>query len=213
MANKINVKLIMELKAAGLSQNNIARTRHISKASVSDVLHIAAEKLISFDDIRDKPDDEVYRLFYPDKFAVESMFKSPDYDHVHNELKKIGVTLKLLWQEYKDDCNKEGGIPVGYTKFCEDYSKYMTACSLSNHLEHKPDQACEVDWSGQGMQIINKDTEEISKAHLFVACLPYSQYAYVEPTLEEKQDTRLRCHIHMYEFFGGVPIRTTCDNL
>ncbi|HCA28694.1 MAG TPA: hypothetical protein DEP23_03490, partial [Ruminococcaceae bacterium] len=95
MANKINVKLIMELKAAGLSQNTIVRTRHISKASVSDVLHIAYEKQISYEDIRDKPDNEVYRLFYPDKFAVETMFKEPDYAYVHNELKKVGVTLKL----------------------------------------------------------------------------------------------------------------------
>lgn len=213
MANKINVKLIMELKAAGLSQNTIAKTRHISKASVSDVVHIAYEKRISYEDIRDKSDDEIYRLFYPDKFAVETMFRQPDYPYVHNELKKVGVTLKLLWQEYKDTCNKEGGISVGYTKFCEDYSKYTAACSLSNHLEHKPGQTCEVDWSGPGMQIVNRDTGEISKVHLFVACLPYSQYAYVEPTLDEKQDTWLRCHIHMYEFFGGVPVRTTSDNL
>ena len=63
------------------------------------------------------------------------------------------------------------------------------------------------------MQIVNRDTGEITKVHLFVACLPYSQYAYVEPTLDEKQDTWLRCHIHMYEFFGGVPVRTTSDNL
>lgn len=213
MANKINVKLIMELKAAGLSQNTIAKTRHVSKASVSDVLHIAYDKHISYDDIRDKPNDEAYRLFYPNKFAVETMFRQPDYAYVHNELKKVGVTLKLLWQEYKDICNRDGGIPVGYTKFCEDYSKYTAACNLSNHLEHKPGQTCEVDWSGPGMQIVNRDTGEITKVHLFVACLPYSQYAYVEPTLDEKEDTWLRCHIHMYEFFGGVPVRTTCDNL
>ena len=90
MANKINVKLIMDLKAAGLSQNTIAKTRHISKASVSDVLHI------TYENIRDKPDDDVYRLFYPNKFAVETMFRQPDYAYVHNELKKVGVTLKLL---------------------------------------------------------------------------------------------------------------------
>ena len=109
MANKINVKLIMELKAAGMSQNTIAKTRHVSTASVSDVLHIACEKHISYEDIKDKSDDEAYRLFYPNKFAVETMFRQPDYAYVHNELKKVGVTLKLLWQEYKDTCNKEGG--------------------------------------------------------------------------------------------------------
>ncbi len=213
MANKINVKLIMELKASGLSQNVIAKTRHISKASICDVLNIAKEKQIFYDDIKDKPDDEVYRLFYPDKFAVETMFKVPHYDYIHNELKRVGVTLKLLHQEYKDCCNKEGSIPVGYTKFTEGYSSYIKQCNLSNHLEHKPGQTVEVDWSGKLMEIVNADTGEITKVHLFVACLPYSQYAYVEPTLDEKQDTWLRCHIHMYEFFSGVPVKTVCDNL
>ena len=141
------------------------------------------------------------------------MYKLPGYEYVHNELKKAGVTLKLLHQEYKDSWNKEGSIPVGYTKFTEAYGAYVNYCNLSNHLEHKPGQAVEVDWSGKHMKVISRDTGEIIKAHLFVACLPYSQYSYVEPTLDEKEDTWLRCHIHMYEFFGGVPVRTVCDNL
>ena len=213
MANKINVKLIMELKAAGLSQNVIAKTRHISKRSISDVLNIAKEKQIFYDDIKDKSDSEVYILFYPDKFAVETMFKLPNYDYIHNELKRIGVTLKLLHQEYRDSCSNEGTIPVGYTKFTEGYADYIKHCNLSNHLDHKPGQSVEVDWSGKQMEIVNKETGEVTKVHLFVACLPYSQYAYVEPTLDEKQDTWLRCHVHMYEFFTGVPVKTVCDNL
>lgn len=44
MANKINAKLILELKASGLSRNQIAATRHMSKHSVSDVINIAKEK-------------------------------------------------------------------------------------------------------------------------------------------------------------------------
>ncbi|MGL4799687.1 MAG: IS21 family transposase [Cellulosilyticaceae bacterium] len=213
MANKINVKLILELKASGLSQNLIAKTRHISKTSISDVLSIAHEKKIFYDAIKDKSEDEVYRLFYPDKFSAESTFKAPDYPYIHNELKKVGVTLKLLHQEYKDSCFKEGVIAVGYTKFTEDYRTYTKQCNLSNHLYHKPGQTVEVDWSGSGMEIVDALTGEVIKVHLFVACLPYSQYAYVEPTLDEKQDTWLRCHIHMYQFFEGVPVKTVCDNL
>ena len=99
--------------------------------SDSDVLNIAKGKQIFYDDIKDKPNDEVYRLFYPDKFAVETMYKLPGYEYVHNELKKAGVTLKLLHQEYKDSWNKEGSIPVGYTKFTEAYGAYVNYCNLS----------------------------------------------------------------------------------
>ena len=54
-------------------------------------------------------------------------------------------------------------------------------------------------------------TGEIITVYLFVATLPYSQYSYVEACLDMKQDTWLRCHINMYEFFGGVTVRTVCD--
>lgn len=112
MARKINVKLIMELRDAGLSRSTIASTRHISRHSVSDVFNIADEKEICYNDIRDLEEQEVYRLFYPQKFANETMYGVPDYEHVHQELKKVGVTLKLLHEEYVERCKRNGEIPM-----------------------------------------------------------------------------------------------------
>lgn len=82
MARKINVKLIMELRDAGLSRSTIASTRHISRHSVSEVFNIADEKGIRYDDIRALEEPAVYRLFYPEKFANETMYGDPDYGHV-----------------------------------------------------------------------------------------------------------------------------------
>ncbi|MFV0466736.1 MAG: hypothetical protein ACK5ML_11760, partial [Lachnospiraceae bacterium] len=79
MAKKINVKLILELRAAGLSRNVIAATRHIAKHSVSDVMHISDEKGITYKDVRFLPEETVYRMFYPDKFAVEQLYEQADY--------------------------------------------------------------------------------------------------------------------------------------
>lgn len=63
------------------------------------------------------------------------------------------------------------------------------------------------------MRYVEESSGEFIKVYLFVACLPYSQYTYVEPTLNMKMNSWLRCHINMYHFFGGVPNRTLCDNL
>ena len=93
MAKKIQVKQILELRAAGLSQNKIAQSRHMSKSSVSDVFRIAQERSISFEEVRTLQPEEVYELFYPDKHAVESIYRQPDYEYIHSELSKIGVTL------------------------------------------------------------------------------------------------------------------------
>ena len=95
MAIKIKVKLILELRAAQISQREICRTRKISHHSVIDVYRIADQLGITYEDIKDKSEEEVYRVFYPDKFASESLYNLPDYGYVHAELKKTGVTLKL----------------------------------------------------------------------------------------------------------------------
>ncbi len=71
----------------------------------------------------------------------------------------------------------------------------------------------EVDWSGTAMRLSCEATGEVATAHLFVACLPYSQCSYVEATLDMRQNTWLTCHVHAWEFFGGVAVRTVCDNL
>lgn len=213
MANKINVKLILELRAANMSRNSIAATRHMSKNSVGDVIHIADARGITFKDVRGLSDEQVYRMFYPDKHVTENMYHEPDYGYVHDELRKTGVTLKLLWQEYQMQCSRANLISMGYTKYCRGYDAYTTANRLTNHLEHKPGIITEVDWSGPTMSYVDVTTGEIVTVYLFVATLPFSQYSYVECCPDMKQDTWLYCHIHLYEFLGGVSRRTVCDNL
>lgn len=213
MANKIKVRLILQLNDGGMTQNDIASTRHMSRSSVSTVVTKAKEKGITSRDVENLDDDTLYKMFFPGKLSTEDIYELPDYDHVNEELKKVGVTLKLLWQEYRDQCRANGTIPVGKTKFCDDYSKYCRTKDISTHLDHKPGERCEVDWSGPVMQIIHPATREKITVYLFVSCLSYSRYAYVEPTLDMKMDTWLRCNVHMYEAFGGVPVRTICDNL
>lgn len=213
MAKKINVKLILELRSAGMGRNAIAASRHISKNSVGDVFHIADRMGISYEDIAQMDEDTVYHKFYPDKFVLENLYDKPDYEYVHQELKRTGVTLKLLWQEYQDKCRASGNIPMGYTKYCQGYSEYTIVNKLTNHLEHKPGVAVEVDWSGPTMAYVDTSTGEIVTVYLFVGTLPYSQYSYVEPCRDMKMDSFIRAHIHMYGFFGGVATRLVCDNL
>ena len=213
MARKINVKLILELRKAGLSRNMIAATRHMSKNFVGDVIHISDERGITYDDVSALDEDAVYRMFYPDKHATENLYRQPDYEDVHKELKRVGVTLKLLWQEYQEKCKAEGKLPMGYTKFCNGYSGFTVVNKLTSHLEHKPGAVAEVDWSGPTMSYVDTSTGEVRTVYLFVGTLPYSQYSYVEPCLDMKMDSFIRCHVRMYGYFGGVTTRLVCDNL
>ena len=212
MANKIHAKLILELKASRLSRNQIAATRHMSKHTVSDVINTAKEKGIIYAKVKDLSEDEVYRMIFPDKFAIETLYEQPDYEYVHQELKRVGVTLKLLWQEYQDKCQATGSIPMGYTKYCNGYADHTIVNKLTNHLENKPGVKAEVDWSDPTMSYVDISTGEVVTVYLFVGTLPYSQYAFVEPTLDIRMDSFIRAHVHMYEFFDGVSTRLICDN-
>lgn len=213
MAKKIQVKLIMQLRAMGMSQSAIARERHMSKTSVSEVFQIAAERKLSYEAMADQSGEEVYRLFYPDKHPEETVYTPPNYEYIHKELSRTGVTLKLLWKEYRDKCHGSGNLSYGYTKFCNAYGDFVSSQNLTNHLVHKPGIITEVDWSGPTMELLDSTTGTVHKVYLFVATLPYSQYSYVEPCLDMKQNTWLRCHVNMFQFFGGVTARTVCDNL
>lgn len=98
MANKIQVKLILELRSKHMSRNNIAQIRGMSRNSVSEVFRIADQMGITFEDVKDKNPESIYSMFFPDKHSIESLYAMPDYDHVHSELKRVRVTLKLLWE-------------------------------------------------------------------------------------------------------------------
>ena len=201
MARKIKAKLIMQLREQGMSRRQIAKTRRMSMGSVCEVFSIADERGIGWKDIEGKSDEDVYVLFYPDRHVRGSVFEEPDWGYVHKEMARVGVNLRLLHDEYKDECRRTGKVAMGYTRFCERYGKHVAANNLTKRIEHKAGQSCEVDWSGPtlGRGLVDPTTGEVSKIHLFVGVLPFSQRAYFEPPLDMRERTWLRCHGHMYE--------------
>ena len=213
MVAKIKAKAVLKLRAAGHSSNAIAQSLQMAKKSVFDVFDRADELGIGYDEVADKDDDEVYRLVFPERFRAEPVFEQPDWDYVHKELGRVGVTLLLLHAEYVDKCTQTGAVYMSYTTFCRGYDDYVVSRDLTSHIERKAGRSVEVDWSGPTMELVDSLTGEITKVYLFVASLPYSRYDYVEPTLDMKQDTWLLCHVHMFEFYGGSLPRLIPDNL
>lgn len=213
MARRIKAKLVLQLRASGLSRNAIASAQKMAKRSVFAVFDAADALNIAYDDVADKGDDEVYRLLFPERNNHVSIFTDPDWEHIHKELARTGVTLKLLHQEYADRCRCDDAVSMGYDRFCKSYQAFTVKNSVTSRVGHKAGRICEVDWSGPTMAVVDPQTGEIETVYLFVATLPFSRYSYVEPTLDMKQDTWLRCHIHMFEFFGGSTPCLIPDNL
>ncbi|MDI9590206.1 MAG: IS21 family transposase [Acidobacteriota bacterium] len=205
----------MQLREQGMSRRQMASTRRMSMDSACEAFRMALERGISWSDVEGMTDDEAYALFYPDRHVRESVFAEPDWAEVHREMSRVGVSLRLLHDEYVERCRREGGVAMGHTKFCEGYGDYAVAKNLTKRIEHKAGRSCEVDWSGPtvGKGLLDPITGKRSKIYLFVGVLPFSRKACFEPTLDMKERTWLRCHVHMFEYWGGVPNRIVCDNL
>ena len=147
MANKIKAKLALQLREAGVSANKVYAAHRISKKSQREVLEAAANLGITYADVAGLPDDEVYRMLFPDRNNHESVFEEPDWEYVHREMAKVGVTLQLLHSEYRDVCRESGAVAMGYDRFCRRYGDYTVSKQVTSRVGHKAARVVEVDWS------------------------------------------------------------------
>ena len=214
MARKIRARLILQQLAAGTSRNAIARSLGVSKHSIQAVAEAAEREKVSWQDAEGMEEGELYSRLFPEKAdAAECVYPDPDWDAIHRELRKTGVTLRLLHGEYADALKAEGKPWMSYDRFCKRYAEYAERRNVVSRVGHKAGRTLEVDWAGPTMQLADPMSGEVSKVYLFVAALPFSRYSYVEPTLDMKQDTWLRCHVHAFAFFGGCTPIIVPDNL
>jgi transposase len=138
--------------------------------------------------------------------------RMPNYEYIRKELLKNGVNKKLLWTEYLEDCKHAGDSLLMYSQFCFYIQKNEENRRATMHIPRKPGEQIEVDWAGDPAKIIDPDTEELIDAWIFIDVMTYSQYAFVEAFLNERQNSWITAHVHMYEFFGGVTKILVPDN-
>jgi len=148
--------------------------------------------------------EQLEAIIFPERYAVSSAYLEPDYAYIHSELAKRGVTLTLLWDEYRRKAESVGKKPYITPQFGDKYRAWARITKATMRIRQKPGDAMQVDWAGDTLPIHDAVTGEITSAYLFVAVLPCSCYAYAEVTAEMKLESWLTCHIHAYEYFGGV---------
>src|SRR5699024_7081988 len=213
MVRKIRAKLVLQLRAEGLSGRAIAASQGMSRKSVTAVLEAADGAGIGWDDVAEFSDGEVSGRWLPGRGEHQSVFAQPDWGRVHQEMARVGVTLKLLHGEYVDACRVAGDPAMGYDRFCKTYQRHLLVTGAASRVGHKAAQSVEVDWSGPAMALIDALSGKTKTDDMVVGCLPFSRYAFAWPALDMRQDTWLRAHVAMFEAFGGSVPRIVPDNL
>ncbi|MZQ75496.1 MAG: IS21 family transposase [Peptoclostridium sp.] len=207
-----NYREILRLHSQGISQRSIATSCGCSRNTVSTTLKSAEEKEISWPLPQGMTDADLIKCLFPER-VISSDRRLRDYEYIHKEMAKSGVTLSLLWNEYCETCRLSKEIPFMYTQFCKLYRDYATINKATMHINRKPGEQLEVDWAGQTAAIVDRDTGEMIKAYVFVAVLPCSQYAYVEAFLSRNLENWINAHVNAYNFLGGVTRILIPDNL
>ena len=208
----VDYREILRYQSLGYSQRQIEQTVHSSHHTVEDTLKAAHEKGITWPLEEDITNADLQEILFPGKYAYTSPYTMPDFAQVHQDLAKKGVTLTLLWHEYCEKVRTTGGVPYMYTQFCDKYRKWARVTKATMRIVHKPGDAMQVDWAGDPLWITNHVTGEQTKAYLFVAVLPCTWYTYAEACSDMKSENWLLCHVHAFNYFGGVPRLLISDN-
>jgi transposase len=202
---------VLRLKwECGLSNRAIARSCSISHSTVGEYLRRAQEVGLSWPLPADLGEDELFELLFPSSASSGSrVIPTPDWPLIHTELRKKGVTLSLLWVEYRE------AQPDGYeySQFCALYREWAKRLKPSMRLSHKGGEKVFVDYAGQTVPIVDPNTGEIHAAQIFIGVLGASNYTYAEAHESQALPDWIGAHVRMFAFFGGVPEIVVPDNL
>jgi transposase len=204
------IREILRLKEeAGLSNRAIARACKISNSTVGEYLRRARAAGVHWPLPEGINEDELLERLFSDTNRYDKPDRPlPDWEEIRQELKKKGVTLKLLWIEYRDS-HPDG---YSYTQFCEYFRRWAKTQSPTGRFPHKGGEVMEVDYAGMTVTIVNPETGETRQAPVFVATFPASNYLYAEVQPSKDLCNWINGHVRAFSFFGGIPKILRPDN-
>ncbi len=206
---KIHEACRLRLKM-GLGINQIAGACNISTSTASAYVNRIDESNLSYEDLSALDEDAVYKLLFPEAAETPVSDKAiPDFEYLTKELKKKGVTLQLLYEEYRRD-HPEG---CSRSRFYEKYRNYAKKLEPVMRFNHKAGQKMFEDFSGDRPYYINPETGELVEAELFVSVLGASSYIFACAVENQKTANFIRGNIKAFEYYGGCPECLVPDNL
>jgi len=214
MAN-ISVKKIREIvhyREMNISERETAALTFTSKGSVGRIWKRAKDNGWLTETLRFLTDDEVNQLFYPKIEKRDTSKAVPDFQKIHSNLTKFqNRSLFHEWYNFRKenpDTYSYQWTTVLYNRWCSVH--HVKPVLLMNE---PPGECMYVDWAGRKLNFQFDGDSKTTEMHFFVSTIGASQLPYVEPTLDEKQETMIQCHINAMHYYGGVPKYMIPDNL
>lgn len=212
------IKQILLQNKAGVKNRQIARNLGIHRDTVGTYVNMAKSDAMGIDGLLALPDAELEMRMcmgaaaYSDARHDELCTLLPHIEAQMRQGRGRGVTLKMLWEEYRDE-HPEG---YGLTQFRFHYNQYVKAGRKVSAVvkdRHIPGQAVYLDFAGNKMHYVNRDTGEVVPVEVFVASMPYSDYSFALAVPTQRSEDFVYALGRLMAFLGGVPRVLVPDNL
>jgi transposase len=199
------IKDILRLKYQGrLSHERIARSLAISKGVVAKYLGLAGAAGLAWEASADLDEAALERRLLG-RSAAETRLVEADFARVHIELRRKGVTLVLLWQEYR--AANEGCRTWAYTQFCEHYKAFAKTLKRSMRQHRRAGEKLFIDYAGSTLALADG-----TRAQIFVAAMGASSYTFACATVDQSMRSWLGALARALAFYGGCPQLIVPDN-
>lgn len=187
----------------GLSKRKIALAIGISRPVVAQYLIDFKASGLLYKDIEQISDDALMAILAGKKEKKSAKYRvlSSKFEYFTKELKKPGVTLQVLWNEY----TKEPDNGYKYSQFCYHYHVWRSASPVTMHIEHKAGDRMFDDYAGKKLRIYDRKTGRSREVEVFIAVLGASQNTYVEATESQTKEDWLKSNDNALWYFEGVP--------
>src|SRR3974390_901937 len=203
------IREVLRLKADGLSKRRIAASLGISATAAMECVGRALRAGLTWPLPDDVDDLALERRLYPPPAPTKEEQPLPNWAVVQRELKRPGVTLELLWQEYREE--HPGGY--GYSRYCDLHRAWEKRVSPTMRQTHIAGEKMFVDYAGTKLQLVDWTTGEVLTAELFVAVLGASSLTYAEATWTQSLPDWIGAHTRAFNYFDGVTSMVVSDNL
>lgn len=210
------LRQILLLLERGSSERAIAKQVNVSRPTVHQYALLFANSGSDYQTLLKLPDKDLYTIARSGNKVNKEELLDPRKDHFLEqmdyfilELKKVGVTRYLLWQEYLE------AYPSGfqYSRFCELMEQSLKTRKPSMHFTHKPGEVLQVDFAGAKLHYIDKESGEVIECPVIIGVFPFSGYSYVRALPNASLPQLVNALNLMLEFFEGVPLNALSDNM
>jgi transposase len=205
------LRRLLRLHHEGSATRDIGRVLGVARSTVQDTLKRATAAQLAWP-LPDELTDELLeaRLFTKTVGASGARRRpEPDWGHLVRELKRPGVTMMILWDEYRQVWPQG----YGYSRFCDLLRGFQQRLSPVMRQHHVAGDKLFVDYSGKRLGIVDPTTGEVRQAELFVGVLGASNYTYAEATWTQTLAEWVGSHVRMLRHIGGSPRLLVPDNL